>query len=139
MNVFSSPSERVIRLFFLSLALLHLGLGAWLFFSPHSFFRTIGAFETYNRHYERDIATFYFAFALGAWLAASRASWRVPVLSITTLQYALHSVNHGIDVDRANNSWAGPFDVISLTLATLQFAALLWLLVRHEDGQSAKS
>ncbi|MHB8658464.1 MAG: hypothetical protein ACYC91_11010 [Solirubrobacteraceae bacterium] len=45
------------------LAAVNLGLAIWLFFFPHSFYTTIGA---YNRHYERDVATFYVGFALGA-------------------------------------------------------------------------
>jgi hypothetical protein len=124
-------SERTVRLAFLALALTSLGIGAWLFFFPHSFYDTIGAFEAYNRHYERDTATFYFAFAFGSYVAARRPAWRIPVLAMTTLQYLLHTINHGIDAGDANNSWAGPFDVVSLALATVQFAGLLWLLRRR--------
>jgi hypothetical protein len=132
-----APSERALRLVFVSLAVVHLALGLWMFASPHSFFTTIGAFESYNRHYERDTATFYFAFALGAWIAATRPAWRVPVLAMTTLQYAAHTLNHAVDVGRANNSWAGIFDVVSLGLATIQFAVLLWLLVRRNSRTAA--
>lgn len=125
-------SERTLRIVFLSLAAFNLGLGVWLFFFPRSFYTTIGAFEAYNRHYERDVATFNFAFALGAWLAARRPSWRVPVLAMTTLQFLVHTINHGIDAGDSNNSWAGPVDFASLGLGTVQFAALLWLLRRRE-------
>jgi hypothetical protein len=128
---FSQPSERVLRAFFLGLAVIHFGLGVWMFAAPHSFFLTIGAFDSYNPHYERDTATFYFAFALGSWIAASRPAWRLPILAITTLQYALHTLNHAIDLNHANNAWAGPFDLISLGLATVQFAALLWLFANR--------
>jgi disulfide bond formation protein DsbB len=127
------PSERVLRLFFASVALLHLGLGIWLAASPHSFFKTIGAFDFYNRHYERDAATFYLAFAAGGWIAATRPAWRIPVLTLLTVQYALHSINHAVDIDRAHNSWAGPFDVATLSLATIQFVVLLWLLVHRQQ------
>jgi len=136
MNRFALPTESALRVFFVTLALLHLALGLWMFVSPRSFFATIGAFESYNRHYERDTATFYLAFALGAWVAVRRPRWRVPVLAMTTLQYAVHSINHAIDVNRANNSWAGPVDVVLLALATIQFAALLWLLVRHTPSDA---
>jgi hypothetical protein len=135
MKRLSQPSERLLRGFFLSLAAIHLGLGIWMVAAPHSFFLTIGAFDSYNRHYERDTATFYFAFALGSWIAASRPAWRLPILAITTLQYALHTVNHAIDFDRAHNAWAGPFDVISLGAATLQFAALLWIYVNRAPSE----
>ena len=123
-------SERFLRLVFGTLAVVHLALGVWMFAWPHSFFTTIGAFDAYNRHYLRDTATFYFAFALGAGIAARRPSWRVPVLAITTLQYAIHTLNHAIDVNQANNAWAGIFDLVSLGLATIQMAVLLILLVR---------
>lgn len=127
-------SERTLRIAFLSLAAVSLGIGVWLFFFPHFFYTTIGAFGTYNRHYERDNATFYFAFALGAYVAVKRPSWRIPVLAMTTLQYLTHTVNHGIDAGSANNSWAGPVDLVSLALATIQFAGLLWLLRRPESA-----
>ena len=123
-------SERFLRLVFGTLAIVHLALGVWMFAFPHSFYTTIGAFGPYNRHYLRDTATFYFAFALGAGIAVRRPSWRVPVLAMTTLQYAIHTLNHAIDVDGANNAWAGIFDLISLGLVTIQMAVLLELLVR---------
>lgn len=127
------PSDGALRLGFMVLAAVHLALGAWMFFFPHSFFTTLGSFGSYNRHYERDTATFYFAFALGSWMAALRPGWRIPVLAMITLQYAIHSLNHLIDVSRSHNGWAGPVDVASLGLATLQFAALLWLLTRRGE------
>ncbi|MHB8658463.1 MAG: hypothetical protein ACYC91_11005 [Solirubrobacteraceae bacterium] len=46
----------------------------------------------------------------------------MPVLATTTIQYLTHTINHGIDVNRVNNSWAGPFDLATLGLGTLQFA-----------------
>jgi hypothetical protein len=132
------PSERLLRACFLGLAAIHFGIGVWMFAAPHSFFLTVGAFDSYNRHYERDTATFCFAFALGSWMAALRPAWRLPILAITTLQYALHTVNHGIDVNNANNAWAGVFDLVSLGLPTLQFAALLWILAnRMPAGEPA--
>jgi hypothetical protein len=134
----AKPSERVVRGFFLALAAVHLGIGAWMFAAPHSFFVTIGAFDSYSRHYERDTATFYLAFAFGAWTAAFRPGWRLPILGITALQYALHTINHAIDVDHANNSWAGLFDLISLGLATVQFIALLWI-VAHRAPSGARA
>ena len=127
-------SERTIRIVFLGLTLAHFGVGVWMFFFPHSFYLTIGAFDSYNRHYERDTATFYFAFALGSYFAITRPRWRVPVLAMTTAQYAIHAINHGIDVSDANNSWAGLFDLISLAALTVQLAGLLILLQRPHEA-----
>jgi len=129
-------SERSLRIVFFAFAGVNLGLAIWLFFFPHSFYTTIGAFGPYNRHYERDVATFYVAFALGAWGAAKRPSWRVPVLAMTTIQYVTHTINHGIDVNSANNSWAGPVDLVSLGLGAIQFAVLLWLLLRPKGAEA---
>ncbi len=123
-------SEPRLRLAFGALAALQLAIGVWMIVSPRSFFDTIGAFQAYNPHYERDTATFYLAFAFGAAVAVSRPAWRIPVLAMITLQYLAHSLNHAFDINRANNSWAGPVDVVSLALATVQFAVLLWLLTR---------
>ncbi|GAC1323341.1 MAG: hypothetical protein NVSMB25_19550 [Thermoleophilaceae bacterium] len=126
-------SERALRTILVAVAALHLALAIWLFFSPHSFFKTIGPFGPYNRHYERDVATFYLALGAGAAVATRRASWRVPVLAILTLQYIVHAVNHVIDVNRSHNAWAGPFDVVTLGLGGLQLAGFLWLLRRREE------
>ncbi|MGI8921033.1 MAG: hypothetical protein ACR2HD_05060 [Solirubrobacteraceae bacterium] len=123
-------SERSLRIAFLVLAAFNLALGIWLFFFPHSFYTTIGAFGVYNRHYERDTATFNLGFALGCAGAVRRPSWRMPVLAMSTIQFVAHTINHGIDVNAANNSWAGPVDFVSLGLAAVQLAGLLWLLVR---------
>jgi hypothetical protein len=132
-------SERALRLLFLSLAVIHLAIGVWMFFFPRSFFATVGAFGAYNPHYLRDTATFYFAFALGAGLAVTRPGWRIPVLAVTTLQYLIHTVNHGLDVNNANNSWAGPFDLVTLALATVQFAAALVLLHRARGARAERA
>jgi hypothetical protein len=75
-------------------------------------------------------------FAVGAWGAARYPSWRVPVLAMTTIQYLTHTINHGIDVNDANNSWAGPFDLATLGLGTIQFAGLLWLLRRPKSAEA---
>ena len=125
-------SERTLRIVFYGLAGINLGLAIWLFFFPHSFYTTLGAFGPYSRHYERDVATFYLAFALGAWVATRRPSWRVPVVAMTALQYGIHAINHAIDVNSARNSWAGPFDLASIGVTAL-LAALLWLLLRRES------
>src|SRR5947199_9396906 len=97
------PSEGILRLFFAGTALLHLGLGIWLFASPHSFFTTIGAFGPYNRPYEGDVATFYLALGVAGWIAASRATWRVPALGVLTMPYVLHSTNPADAAERAHN------------------------------------
>jgi hypothetical protein len=111
----------------------HLALALYMAVAPHSFFTAVGPFGTFNSHYIRDTATFHAAIGAALLVAVRRPSWRVPVLALTTLQFALHSLNHLVDIGRAHPSWDGYFDFFSLALATL---VLAWLLrVALADGE----
>jgi hypothetical protein len=52
-------------------------------------------------------------------LAVRRPSWRVPVLFLVTLQYALHTLNHLVDIGNTDPGWLGPFNFFSLLLLTV--------------------
>jgi hypothetical protein len=106
-------------------AFLELVLAAFMAFYPHSFYTAIGPFGAFNVHYLRDVASFEGALGVALAVSLRRPSWRVPVLALTTIQFALHSVNHLIDIDGADPAWTGYFDFLSLTAST---ALLLWLL-----------
>jgi len=105
-------------------AALQLGLALFMAVAPHAFFTAIGPFGAFNAHYIRDVASFYGAIGVGLLLAIGRPGWRVPVLALTTVQYALHSVNHLLDIAKAHPAWTGYFDFVSLAAAT---ALLAWL------------
>ncbi|HYP47287.1 MAG TPA: hypothetical protein VEQ61_01495 [Thermoleophilaceae bacterium] len=106
-------------------------LGALLWLTPGFFFEQIGPYGERNDHYMADVASFYLALGVVALVAVRRASWRVPVLAFSVLQYALHSLNHLIDVDEADPGWLGPVNLASLALT----AALLgWLLARQGEA-----
>jgi hypothetical protein len=105
-------------------AAIQLGLALLMAVSPHRFYTAIGPFDAYNGHYIRDLATFYAATGIGLLLSLRRVSWRVPMLALMTIQYALHSVNHLIDIGNAHPAWEGYFDFFSLTLATVLLARL---------------
>ena len=49
------------------------------------------------------------------------------MLALMTIQYALHSVNHLIDIGSAHPAWEGYFDFVSLALSTV-LLAWLWRL-----------
>ncbi len=104
---------------------LELALAIWMIAAPHSFFTAIGPFGGYNRHYIRDAATFEAALGFGLLVAVRKPAWRVPALAITLVQFALHSVNHLLDIGASHPAWPGYFDFFSLAAATLQLA---WLL-----------
>jgi hypothetical protein len=106
-------------------AAYHLALAVFMAVAPHAFYTAVGPFGAYNDHYIRDVATYNAAIALALGVALVRPSWRVPVLTLVTLQFALHSLNHLLDVDRAHPAWTGWFDFISLTASTLLLA---WIL-----------
>ena len=116
-------------------ALYHLVLAVFMALAPHAFFTSVGPFGAFNSHYIRDTATFNAALGVGFVVAITRPSWRVPVLAVTTVQFALHSLNHLIDIDGAHPAWTGYFDFFSLLAATL----LLGGLLAHTRTRSAPS
>jgi hypothetical protein len=112
---------RLLALF--AVAQLALGLLLWL--APGFFFDEIGPYGVRNDHYLGDLATWYLALGAAALVAVRRASWRVPVLALAFAQYALHSLNHLIDIDDAHPKWLGPANFVSLVLTSVLLA---WML-----------
>ncbi len=94
-------------------------------FLPGTFFDDIGPFGARNDHYLGDLASFYAALGVVARVAARRPAWRVPVLAFALLQYALHSVNHLVDIGEAHRDWLGPATFAALLATTL---LLGWML-----------
>ena len=106
------------------LAAYELLLGLWMLFAPRSFFDQIAGFGAYPPHFIRDNATWQIALGATLFAAVTKASWRVPLLALATLQGGLHSINHWIDVNNANTLGVGLFDAISLTVLTVVIAAM---------------
>ncbi|HEX3518375.1 MAG TPA: hypothetical protein VHT29_05015 [Solirubrobacteraceae bacterium] len=115
-------------------ALVQLFLALFMAVAPHGFFTAVGPYGTYNGHYIRDVSTFYAAIGIGLLVALRRPAWRVPVLAITTIQYALHSLNHLLDVAKAHPPWTGYFNFFSLAAATV-LLAWLWREAAREVGR----
>ena len=118
-------------------AAVELALAIWMAVAPRSFFTSIGPFSGYNRHYIRDVATFEAALGIGLLVAVWDRSWRVPALGITLTQFALHSVNHLVDIGSSHPSWAGYFDFFALAGATLQLG-WLFAAARRAGSQTTK-
>jgi hypothetical protein len=106
-------------------AVVQLVIGILLWAAPDFFFEEIGPYGTRNDHYMGDAATWYLALGAAVLVAVSKASWRVPLLALAFIQYALHSLNHLIDVGEADPSWLGPANLVSLVLGTV---LLGWML-----------
>ncbi|MCW3034646.1 MAG: hypothetical protein JWM60_2991 [Solirubrobacterales bacterium] len=124
-------TDTVLRAGLVVFAVYHLALAAFMVLAPHAFYTSIGPFDAYNSHYIRDTATFEAALGVGFTVAISRPAWRVPVLAITTVQFALHTINHLIDADSSHPAWTGWFDFGSLLAAT---GLLLVLLARARSA-----
>ncbi len=131
--------ERRLRAGIAVLGLGNLGLGAWQAASPGSFFRTLGGFGAENDHYIRDSATLYVALGAVLLLAASKASWRPPVLFFAVLQGVLHTANHVADSGASHPGWAGPLDVALLAGTALLFALALVESARLARGAAPGS
>lgn len=113
-----------VRVGLIAFATYHFAIAGLMVFAPHTFFTDIGPFGVQNNHYLRDTATFNLAFGVSLAIAYRRVSWRTPILCCVALQFALHGLNHLLDIGSAHPRWLGPADFISLALAT---AALVWL------------
>jgi hypothetical protein len=113
------------------LAAYDLGLAVFMAASPHSFFAHVGPFGVRNDHYIRDTATFSAAIGVGLLIAVRRPTWRVPMLAISTVQFALHSINHLVDIERAHPAWNGYFDFFSLAVATIMLGWVLRVALAH--------
>ena len=114
-----------MRILLIAFAVTQLVLGLLLWATPGFFYDEIGPFGARNDHYMGDVATFYLALGAVALVAVRRVSWRVPVLALAFVQYALHSLNHLIDIGESDPGWIGPADFASLTLTAVLLA---WML-----------
>jgi len=109
-------------------------LGGLLWLAPSFFYDEIGPYGPRNGHYMGDLATWYLALGAAALVALRRESWRIPVLGLAFAQYALHSLNHLVDIGEADPSWLGPANFVSLLLTT---ALLAWMLHRREEARAS--
>jgi hypothetical protein len=119
--------SRTVLVGLVAFAAVQVALAVFMAAAPHAFYTAIGPFGPRNDHYLRDVATYNAALAAGLVIAIRHASWRVPMLGILTIQFALHSINHLIDISSADPAWIGYFDFFALAAATVQLAALTWL------------
>jgi hypothetical protein len=119
--------DRLTRIAVAVFGVYHGVIGLWLAAAPHSFFRALGGFGPYNRHYAGDNATFELALGLGLLAALGRPAWRAPMLAVTAAQAVLHAINHVVDVGHGHPAWVGVFDAV--TLAGLAAGAVWAALV----------
>jgi hypothetical protein len=130
-------SESSFRAVLAVLAASQLGLAVWMAVSPGSFFDAIAGFGAQNDHYIRDVAVFYLAIGVGLAVAATRRSWRFPVLAISATWYLAHAVNHLLDIGEADPEWVGPADFVAILATGLVLLGLAVIAARRDVGASA--
>ena len=112
-----------VRLLVIAAGALHFASGLMMALAPRAFYDQVGTFPPFNAHYLRDLATWYVAFGVALLLAARRPAWQLPLLVLAVVQYALHVVNHVIDIGDPEPAWKGPVTVVALALAGALLAA----------------
>jgi hypothetical protein len=117
-------NELRLRTVLLVAAAYHLLLGAFQFFAPGPFYDSLGEFPPENHHFIKDVSTFYIALGVVLYISVRRRSWRVPVLIYATVEYALHSIAHLVDVGDAASDFKGWFAFFALAFLTVVLAAL---------------
>jgi hypothetical protein len=117
--------DRALRPLLLLFGAGQLVLGILLWATPGFFFEQIGPYAPRNDHYMGDVASFYLALGAVSLVAAQRPAWRVPVLTFAAIQYALHSINHLIDIGETDPGWLGPANLASLLATTALLAFML--------------
>ncbi|MGH2761140.1 MAG: hypothetical protein ACRDL4_05175 [Thermoleophilaceae bacterium] len=114
-----------MRVLLAAFAAIQVVAGLLLWLAPGFFHDEIGPYGARNDHYMGDLGTWYLALGAAALVAVRRPGWRVPVLVLAFVQYALHSLNHVIDVGEADPSWLGPVNLVLIVLATLLLGGML--------------
>ena len=92
--------------------------------SPAAFYDTIASYPPENSHVLRDVGSWQIPFGLLALAAWRRPALRAPVLVALAIQYGLHAISHGIDVNGSDPAWQGPVTLALLVLGTAIFAVL---------------
>ena len=132
----AEDAGRVLTVGIAVFAAYHLLLAVFMAVAPQAFYEAIGPFGGRNDHYIRDVATYNAAIGLALLIAVRRPSWRVPVLALVTAQFALHSLNHLLDIGAAHPAWTGYFDFFSLALTTLLLAWMLRVAAAQASSPS---
>jgi hypothetical protein len=139
-HIVPSPAARTtaLRAGVLAVAGVQLVTGLLLALTPGVFYDAIADFGPRNEHDLRDMAAFYLASAIVLAVAAGRPSWRAPALALVGLQFALHALNHLIDVGNADPGWVGPFDLATLALGVLLLGGLYRAAAHEDDARGVR-
>jgi hypothetical protein len=119
-------AERILRIGLLIAGAVNLALAAVMLIAPGTFFDSFADYGSQNDHYIRDVGTTYVGLGVALLLAASRPSWRAPVLWLAAIGAAAHALNHLFDVGNSATGWVGP---VNLALVAARAGLYAWLAV----------
>jgi hypothetical protein len=125
-------SEGTLRIAIAVIAAVNLAIGLFAAVAPGAFYEEIGTYGAKNGHYVGDVAAFYLAAGIGLLVAVSRPSWRVPLLVVVALWWALHGLNHLGDVDEASSDSKGIADTILILAGAAAIGYLGWVASRAQ-------
>ncbi len=118
----AAASADVVTVVLLIVGVTQVAAGLLAFLAPGAFYDLIAGYPPENDHFLKDVGSWSVALGAIALYGARRADWRVPLLALIGLQYALHTGAHIVDAGDAEES---RYDVVAIV--TQGFGALLLL------------
>lgn len=114
---------------------VQLATGLLMAIDPGTFFEEIGPYGVQNDHYIRDAATFTLALGMVLTVAAFRPRWRVAAIAGALFQFALHAINHLVDIGEADPERLGPTNFVLLALGAALLGWMFVAAIRAEEGR----
>lgn len=105
-----------------AVAVFYLATSAGAFVDPELFFREIGPFPPYNKHFLRDLGAFGIGVGLAALVAAARRAGDAAVMAAVAATSVLHLLSHAIDVGDSGHA-ARDLPLLAVVLAASATAA----------------
>ena len=102
--------------------------GLLALFAPGAFYDLFASYPPENHHFLKDLGSWQIPLGLIALYGARRADWRVPLLGLLRLQYALHTGSHLVDSGEAEEGWMDGFAIATQALGAV---VLLGLFARE--------
>ena len=112
------PVERFVPLGVALLGLVQTLTGVVMLVDARFFYDRVASFAPENEHFIRDIGTFTLALGLALLWSVRAPAWRLPLLAFALLQYAMHGVNHLVDIDATRTDSHGPVNFIAIAAGT---------------------
>ena len=118
----------------LALGAIQLLTGLLMLAAPGTFFDAVASFAPRNDHFIRDLGTFQAAYGATLLWSVRAAAWRLPLIGLGLVQFALHVVNHLVDIDATREEAHGVTNVVTLSAGLI----LLAWLARAERARTRR-